>query len=172
MTGVRRLVLLAFACALVGARSAEGGDAPGDPAALHAAEVKALLPLLRQAVHEKFDRQAWYLAWRITRAEAAQKEGLAALDAKKPDDLTADEVLEPSKPFVAKRDAALASVGDAYAQAARDALAAGKKPVEVEPLLERALAYGSKAPDLMAAVTDAGYSWAGTWGTQKTEAFE
>lgn len=168
----RRAALLIVLLLAAAARAAADPPPPIDLAERHAAEVKALVPLMRQAERERYGRQAWYLAWRVTQAEPGHAEAVGILKAHPVNSLLSDVVLAPLKPFATKRDSVLADEGDAYAQAARVLLGAGVKVVDIQPVMERALAYGSKAADLLASVADAGYVWAGTWGAQKADAVE
>jgi hypothetical protein len=152
------------------------GIARGDasPAArqaeLRAAEVKALVPVLRAAVKEDHRRQAWYLAWRISAAQADHEEARLAMQKWRENERLVGTT--PAKAFLTKRDAALRSLGDGYAQLARVMQGEGAKTVDTFFALERALAYGSKAADLLAALDAAGYEWAGSWGTQTKEAMQ
>ena len=161
-------VILLAAAALPGVARGDAPAAGQRQAELRQAEVKALLPLLRTAVKEDHRRQAWYLAWRISAAAPEHEEAKAALSKWKENERLLGTA--PTKAFVAKRDATLRSLGDAYAQEARLLQGEGTKAVDTFSVLDRALSYGSKAADLAASLEASGYEWAGTWGTQTKEA--
>ncbi len=138
--------------------------------ALASAEAKLLLPILRTALKEDFRRQAWYVASRIFAADPKCGEAETALKQWKGVDL--EEGREPSKAWLAARDVVFRKAGDAYAQFARDAQAAGGQATDTFAYVERALAYGSTAADAIAAMDGAGYAWAGTYGSVKKGSVE
>ncbi len=161
------VVLLLLGGALWRGTRAEGAPEVKPPSkeALAAAEVKLLLPVLRVAVKDDFRRQAWYLATRILLDDAKNPDAEATLRTWKGADL--EDGREPTKPFLAMRDAALRKVGDAYARFWREAAAAGPKENELFPILERAIAFGTADGDAYTAIEDAGYAWRGTYGSVK-----
>lgn len=155
---------------LVGASLARGAlAAPETKAmtkeALAAAEVKALLPLLRSAVKEDYRRQAWYVATRVLVGEPKNPEAEAALKSFQGKEL--EEGRDPAKPWLATRDATFRKLGDLYAQFVRETQAAGGAAVDTFAYLERAMAYGTVAADALAAMESAGYGWHGTYGSVK-----
>ena len=135
---------------------------PTDLAGVRALEAKALLVLLKLAMKEDARRQAWYLATRILIADPKNDEAEAALKKWNPTEL--EQANPPSKGFREKRDASLRQVGDAYAQFVREMQTKGSKPADTYGLVERALAYGAKAPDAAQALETAGQAWCGTLG--------
>jgi len=137
---------------------------PTDLPGVHALESRVLAGLLKLALKEDARRQVWYLATRLLVADPKNDEAEAAL--KKWDTKDLELANPPSKGFKEKRDAGLRQVGDAYAQLVRDQQAKGAKPVDTFGLVERALAYGTKAADAAAALEGAGQVWCGTYGTQ------
>lgn len=138
--------------------------------ALAAVEAKLLLPILRTAVKEDFRRQAWYVASRVLSADPKNGEAEGVLKQWKAVEL--QEGREPSKAWLAVRDAAFRKVGDAYAQYVREAQAAGGQATDTFAYVERALAYGSVAADAVAAMDSGGYVWDGTYGSVKKGALE
>ena len=136
----------------------------------HAAEAKALLPLLRLAVKEDYRRQAWYLAWRVSLADLKNAEALAVLGKWREEEVLKGNL--PTKTWTTKRDQVLRAEGDAYSVEARVWMGQGAKVADLVSLTERSLAYGTKAGDVLPALDAAGYGWAGTFGTQSKEAIE
>lgn len=128
---------------------------------LVAAEAKALLPLLRQAVKADFRRQAWYLADRVLAVKPSDAEAAKVLETWS--DAELGQGLAPSPDFRKKRDQELAELGDSYARVAETFEAAGMDPQHLYELQTRAHAYGARYAALLAALNSAGYAWMGTF---------
>lgn len=160
------LALLAVVCLSPAPARAEP---PKSVADLHAAEVKALLPVLRAAVKEDFRRQAFAVAVRIQAADPDHVEAANVLKLPLPKDR--QDGREPTKPFLQKRDAALGLLAKAYAALAK-ATAAGGQAADGVPLLERALAYDDGLTEAHQQLEAAGRRSVGAWGSVEKAAFE
>jgi hypothetical protein len=133
---------------------------PGDDAV--AEEMKAIVPVMRAAVKSDHRRQAWYAAQRVLAVDAKNSEALGVAGQWKPEELV--EGVDPEKGFMARRDAAYAKAGAAYAALSRVLTAQGMKPTDYWFVVERAMAYGNRDADVVAAVDQSNLAWAGTWG--------
>ena len=158
--------LLAVACL---APSPARAEPPKSLEDLHAAEAKALLPLLRAAVKEDFRRQALALAMRIQAADPDNAEAANVIRLPLPTGRQDGRV--PTKPFLQKRDQVLGGLATPYAALAK-ATAAGGKAADAVPLLERALAYDDASSEAHQQLELAGRRYAGAWGSLEKPAFE
>jgi hypothetical protein len=166
---LRRLLPLALLAGLLGVLlgAAVADDKPRDWKQesawkeLVAAEAKALLPLMRQAVKADFRRQAWYLADRVLAAKPGDAEATKVLEAWS--DAELGQGLPVSPDFRKKRDQELAELGDQYARVAETFEAAGIDSQQLYELQVRAHAYGARYAALLAALEQAGYVWMGTF---------
>ena len=138
--------------------------------AIQAAEAKALALLLRTAVKEDFRRQAWLLADRLLAAKPGDGEAQGVLEKWSDDDLMLG--MPPSPEFTKKLEKTFEELGDEYAAFSRVLTAAGLPAEQRYELHVLAHAYGSKAPDLHAALDAAGYAWLGTFLDFEQKAIE
>jgi len=136
---------------------------------LHAAEVKALVPLLRAAMKEDFRRQMFAIAVRIRAVDPEHVEAANVVKASVPSGR--QDGREPTKTFVQRRDQVLGTLAKAYAALAK-ATAAGGKAADAVPLLERALSYDDGLTEAHQQLEAAGRRFGGAWGSAEKAAFE
>lgn len=128
-------------------------------------EVKALKPLLEQALKADYRRQAWYLADRIVAADPEDSLAVETLEKWDAGELQLGAPLK--KAFVKKLANALRGVGDSYFSFGETLEAAGVDPIEYYPINLRAQSYGSQAGPLIASMQQGGYAWLGTYGHEE-----
>jgi hypothetical protein len=102
----------------------------------------------------------------VLAGDPGHAEALAVVG-RRPEELV--EGVDPEKGFLARRDAAYAKAGAAWAALSRVLTAKGLKPTEYWFVVERALAYGNRDADVVASLEAGDYAWAGTWGAVKRQ---
>lgn len=137
---------------------------------LLAAEARALVPLMREALKEDFRRQAWYLADRVLAARPADPEAEKVLETWSDAHLL--EGKAPTPAFETRRDRTFEEVGTELAKFAETLNGAGVDAEDYHELTVRALAYGSRYSALVAALQEAGYAFLGGLRDHEVKAIE
>ena len=138
--------------------------------AIQAAEVKALTPLLRNAIKEDYRRQAWFLADRLLAAKPGDSEAQAALEKWHDDELLLG--MNPPPDFTKKLEKALQDVGDLYFHFGETLEGAGVDPEQYYDLNVLAESYNSPAAKGNAALARGGFVWLGTFLDFEEKALE